>query len=417
MTLLSKTKGLLFLCALLTVANFWEGAPPIQDELPQLRSVSKDSFQRIELTQSGRKILFEKDKEVWWIRSPIEAKADQARVKSLLLNFRKGIPMDVMVEKGNEEDYGLDASHSIVVELWTGEDRPALSFTLGNDSARGSSFVRLSGDDAVYRARMGGRHRYEHAVSDWKNRLLFDFREPELQSLQIVSPQLSYTLNRSDSQWGIDPSPSWELNQGQTRSQIARLGALRIGSTWKGPLSRSDLQLKMVFGDGKTKEANIQLSDFALVESGGERYRASISVFKKMAQDPDFFRDKQIFRFNPRSDLDTITYRFAAQKIVFQQDLSNGFWRVLEPIGMDIDMKQVFFMVNSLSSAQALSFVSTPIEEPQIQLSLRMLNGKQEELVIGKEQDGAFLAQKGSERFLLSKELVQKIQQSFGQTF
>ncbi|MEC7985723.1 MAG: DUF4340 domain-containing protein [Myxococcota bacterium] len=417
MKILPKTRVLLAVGLLLTFANVWEGESPIQSDLPTLSGVSKDSFQRIELTQSGQKILFEKEQDVWFIKSPVEAKADQARIKSLLLNFRKGISMDVMVEKGNEEEYGLDASHSIVVELWSDSSEPSLSFTLGNDSARGSSFVRLSGDDAVYRARMGGRHRYEYSVSDWKNRLLFDFKESELQSLAIESPQVSYTLNWSGELWEIKPKPNWQLNQGQTRSMLARIGATRIGSTWKEPLERSDVQFQMSFRDGTEKKARIQLSDVALIEIGQERYRASVSIFKKLASDPSFFRDKQLYRFNPRSDLDTITYETEGQRMVFQQDLSNGFWRVLEPIGMDIDMKQVFFMVNSLASAQAISFVSEPLLTPRIQLSFQMLDGTQEQLDIGEEQNGMYLARRGTETFLISKELVQKIQQAFGKTF
>ena len=79
-------------------------------------------------------------------------------------------------------------------------------------------------------------------------------------------------------------------------------------------------------------------------------------------------------------------------------------------------MKQVFFMVNSLASAQAIAFVSDPLENPQIQISFRMLSGVEEQLDIGTEKNGAYLAQRGNERFLLSKELVQKIQQAFGRS-
>lgn len=417
MRILPKTKALFVVVLVLLLANLWKGDSPVQGELPKLSGVSKDLFQKIELTQSGQKILFEKENGVWFLRAPSQAKADQARVKSLLLNFRKEIAMDVMIEKGNEEDYGLDASHSIVVELWTEGTEPAISFTLGNNSARGSSFVRLLGDDAVYRARLGGRHRYEHSVSDWKNRLLFDFQEKDLKSLLISSPRFSYSMLKEGEEWQMIPKPTWSIDQKRTRSIMARIGSLRIGSSWKEAITKRDLSLQIAQKDGAEKTANIQLSDFAVVEIDGKRYRSSTSVLKNIAEDADFFRDKKIFQFNPRSDVDTISYLQEDQKIVFQQDLSNGFWRVIEPIGMDIDMKQVFFMVNSLSSAQALSFVDTPLEDPRVQITFRMLNGSQEVLNIGEEANGVYTAQKGDSTFLLSKELVQKIQQAFGKGF
>ena len=61
MNILPKTRVLLAVGLLLTFANVWEGESPIQSDLPTLSGISKDSFQRIELTQSGQKILFEKD--------------------------------------------------------------------------------------------------------------------------------------------------------------------------------------------------------------------------------------------------------------------------------------------------------------------------------------------------------------------
>ena len=76
------------------------------------------------------------------IKAPFEAKADQARVKALL-QFRKPIAMDVMLERGEEKQYGLDASHSIVVELWGSEAAPIISFALGYDGtpSNGLSFI------------------------------------------------------------------------------------------------------------------------------------------------------------------------------------------------------------------------------------------------------------------------------------
>ena len=238
-----------------------------------------------------------------------------------------------------------------------------------------------------------------------------------MRSVEISSPSISYTLLRTEQEWRQEPASAWQLDQEFTRQALAKIGAMRIGSTWKEPLSQTDLQLNMRFQDGSEKKAQIQLSDFAIVAFGGEQYRSSVSIFPELASDPEYFRDKKIFHFHPRSDLDTITYQSGGQKIIFQQDLSNGLWRVLEPIGMDMDLKQVFFMVNSLASAKAISFVSEPLENPEIQLSFRMLTGSEEKLEIGEEIRGDYIAQKGSERFLLSKELVQKIQKAFGQNF
>ena len=59
----------------------------IADKMPEIVGVSKDTITRFELTQLGQKLRFEKENGVWMIKAPFEAKADQARVKALLLQF------------------------------------------------------------------------------------------------------------------------------------------------------------------------------------------------------------------------------------------------------------------------------------------------------------------------------------------
>ena len=115
----TKTKVLAVVFALLLGLNGMNSQSIEVETLPKIEGISKDLITRFELTQMGQKIRFEKEEGAWMIKAPFEAKADQARVKALLLQFRKPIPMDVMLERGEEKQYGLDASNSIVVEIWS----------------------------------------------------------------------------------------------------------------------------------------------------------------------------------------------------------------------------------------------------------------------------------------------------------
>ena len=205
----TKTKALAVVFVMMLGLNGIESQPIEREALPQIEGISKDLMQRFELTQMGQKIRFEKQEGVWMIKAPFEAKADQARVKALLLQFRKPISMDVMLERGEEKQYGLDASNSIVVEIWSDGSEPIISFALGKDGTPGSSFVRLSNDDAVYRARVGGRRRYDFPHAEWKNQLIFDFAEPIVQKLEIQSAALKYSLERQEGVWTMAPKPNW----------------------------------------------------------------------------------------------------------------------------------------------------------------------------------------------------------------
>ena len=411
----TKTKLLGGIFLLLLGLQTIEPTPMIADELPVIEGVSKDDISRFEITQLGQKIRFEKENGIWMIKAPFVAKADQSRVKALLLQFRKSISMDVMLERGEEDRYGLDASHSIVMEVWTTASQdPVISFTLGNDAAAGSTFVRLSKSDQVYRARIGGRHRYDFPHEQWKNQVLFDFSLQELQKLEIVTESLQYTLYKEENRWQLDPNPGWVLDQNKTQKVLTRLGTLRIGRIYPEPLPKVDATLRFV-GEFLSKEARLAVDDSVIVEIEGVRYQSAASVLLPLTREPQFLRDKHILQFDPRTALDTIAFVAGEQKITLQQDLSNGFWRVLSPQGMDIDLKQVFFMVNSLAGAEAEDFVVHPQEwKPQFSIVLRMLSGEEEILEIGEREGRTYRARKGAIDCILSKEIVEKILRAFG---
>ena len=413
----TKTKVLAGVFVALIGLNSLGSDPMVVQQLPEIVGVSKDAIVRFELTQLGQKIRFVKENGVWMITAPFAAKADQARVKALLLQLRKPSSMDVLLERGEEDTYGLDASHSIVLEVWTGEEiDPIISFALGYDGVPGSTFVRLSNDDAVYRARIGGRHRFDFPHSEWKNQLIFDFQEPEVTQLDIQSNSVQYSLKRESGLWTMNPDPGWPIDVEKTKSLMKRLGALRIGRVQVEPLSGWELSLGFHFSEREKLSANIALTEYAQIEVGSERYQSSVSVLEPLAKDTEYLRDKYVLRFNSRTELDTITHRSDDQEITLQQDLSNGFWRVLRPSGMNIDLKSVFYMVNSLAEAQALSFVTHEDGwSGHTQIILRMLNGKSRILEIGPRTKEGITAQIGLVQCLLDPKLVEKIQRAFGQ--
>ena len=100
MRLATKTKSLALIALLLGGLNWFDLGMASRDlqSLPELKAMTKDEILRFEITNQQGKIALEKEGESWMIRSPIQAKADQARVKSLLLNFRKSISMPISCE-------------------------------------------------------------------------------------------------------------------------------------------------------------------------------------------------------------------------------------------------------------------------------------------------------------------------------
>ena len=57
------------------------------------------------------------------------------------------------------------------------------------------------------------------------------------------------------------------------------------------------------------------------------------------------------------------TLYHAVTDIIIQQDLSNGFWKVLQPSNVDLEMRDAFFMVNTLSTLSSILEVPASVVE------------------------------------------------------
>ncbi len=433
MKLLLKTKVLLG--AALVVFGFaaWDSqsTSTVRSTLPTIEALIKDDIQRVELTSMGNTITLEQQNGQWVQVAPISGLADLARINAMILNFRKPISMDVLVESSpvqGGKEYGLDSSNAITVELWgIGETEPSISFVLGKDTEQGASFIRLSGSPAVYRAHVGGRRRFAHPAGDWLNQRVLQWEMSDLSSVTVSGPSIeSYTL-RNGSVWSLDgiqtPVDVKKLSQAiQTLLQM-RIGEnpdSTLGNPWMNIVlqSKDGTQQTMVVAEGVERQTHIDLD--------GTIHRVPLLPFERFANGARYFMDKRVFPIRSRDELDLIRYKTALTEIIIQQDLSNGFWNVLQPSNVDLEMRDVFFMVNTLVSLSSLEEVSLEGVDasinPKVTLEMRRLQGDVFRLnILESRQTAAGIGYlchvEGMEvGFIASKEDIEQIVNGFGQS-
>ena len=85
-----------------------------------------------------------------------------------------------------------------------------------------------------------------------------------------------------------------------------------------------------------------------LLEVNDQHYQVPVLPFEHFTTGPNYFIDKRVFPIRSREELDLIRYTTAVTDIIIQQDLSNGFWKVLQPSNVDLEMRYAFFMVNTI---------------------------------------------------------------------
>ena len=353
MKFLLKTKMLLASALVLGGLTFWELRPKEnpKSSLPVIEALIKDDIQRVALTSMGNTITLEQS-DVWTQVAPLNGLADEARINAMILNFRKPIEMDVLVEtdpdKGGKS-YGLDSSNAIVVEMWgIGDTEPSISFLLGNDTDQGASFIRMSGSKSVYRAHVGGRRRFAHQAGAWLNQRVLQLKMSDISSLTVEgADNPSYTLENGDV-WTAKgesiPLDVKRLSQAFQTLLLMRIGEdpiSDIGEPWmRLTLTQKDgTQEVLEVADPVDRQTHVQVDDAI--------YRVPVLPFERFASGIQYFMDKRVFPIRSREELDLIRYKTELTDIVIQQDLADGFWKVLQPSNVDLEMRDVFFMVNT----------------------------------------------------------------------
>jgi hypothetical protein len=343
-----------------------------QEDLPSLAAVNLEDVTRIVLTRAGQPTVMEKEEDRWFLRQPLQAAADTASIRSLIRGFTKPVPMDLRVDEGNLEDYQLDDSNNVTVELFTDGTEPTVAFVMGKDLAGGSSLLRLRDAEAVYRARVGGRHRFDREATDWRDRTLLDLDSGRVVGLSLIAGGHDLTFTRdlqpgegdaepTASPWRLADDPAFPVDQPTVTAVVQAIARLRAselhapdyGSGWDEPLVRCVLTLD----DGTVASLSMVAAPdgeaaLARVQGRDDVFRVARTWLERFAWPAAEFRDKAVFSF-ARDQVDSIALEEGGHHVRIQQDLGTHLWRVVEPVAMEAELRKTLATVNALSELRA----------------------------------------------------------------
>ena len=419
---------------------------PSDADATVIARINPDHIQRIELSSATAKTILERDtaSEAWAITAPFEQPADEARIKHLLAAFRATVVADVTVDAGNLSEYGLDASGGLVVELWTSMGEPAVSFTIGKDLAGGSSFVRLSGDARVYRARIGGRRRFGRDPTAWRNRVVVDREEADIQGLRIEawSGALLHLLRNpteaqtGDGEWTLEPDPGWGLDAEGLAAVVARVGTMRAANIlddgFDGGFSPPAATVTIMDKDGTETTLAIgrrQEEGVAFVRVAGRTgvYAVARPDVAPFIEGVSAVIDMTMFKVDV-ADMDRLIYYQRTTKVELARNATTGVWGVDKPSGLVVDVADIQFVVRKLSSprgeedAGELPDRRTGLNRPRMVFEVQRKDGSNTAIFVGrhfKNDQGAvffWVKAQGAKRvYVMSEPTLSRLRAGFGQ--
>jgi len=448
---LTAKSTILFALTLLMCAIAFFDQPTIDggnDNTTWIAKINPDHVSRIELSKATEKTVLRRDSLTgsWAITAPIQQSADLARINHLLAAFRREVQADVQVDEGNLKDYKLDASGGIVVELWTDSDTPAASFTIGGDAAGGSSFVRVSGDDAVYRARVGGRRRFEHSPSDWRNRVVVNRSEADIQGVTIEpwngtvvhlvrAPTEGET---GDGPWTVDPAglPNWNIDPNTVGKLIRTLGEMRavniLDDGFDGGFSPPAVNITIMDKDGtettlaigRRQESGVSFARVAGATGVFAISQADVAPFTQSKAAPT----EAVLFHVPEEDMERLIFYQKKTQVDLARHPETGVWGAVLPAGLVIDVADVQYAVRTLSKpstdgkAGKISTRRTGLNRPRMVFEVQKKDGSHVALFVGRHfrsrEGGIYFyvkQQEGEMVHVISEQTLTRLRRGFGQ--
>ncbi len=444
MRLTAKSRALAIVAALLLALVLVTGVrTSAVSEVPRIEAVTRDAVTRIELSGAEDKLVLRPEAGRWRVTAPYQAEADQQAVQALLTAFRKEILIDVAVDRGNEDKYGLEPGKGHVIEVWTTEEDPVISFTVGDDTAGGSSYIRLSGDDAVYRARVGGRARFARSLSEWRSRFAVDVAPERVVGMTFRVGEAELALTRPAAEtspegvararpWSLEPTPPWTLDQALADAWVSRLAQLRavailppdtaIGAT------AAEVQLSLDDGSARTLRLHPREDGplLATVDETPERYRVPDVLLQLLPKTADDLRDRTVLRL-VREDIDTLLLEDAKGQVLLRQDAASQVWQPIQPSSLTLDVRQTQIAANILALLRAETVIEgapgaeSGLQSPTLTITITRVDGTVARLMIGAPTTDALgravwyaTATGNANTYLVADELVSRLKAGFG---
>src|SRR5215216_1376155 len=145
----------------------------------------------IELTKSG---------EDWKLTKPVEAKANQANVKSLLENLKTlKVSEQIDATTASYAKYGVSDDKGLHAVFSKGNG-VVLDARFGENGGRGQ-MTRLAGKEGVYAVKGYSSYLYARDAKGWRDLTLFKFEEADVTAATIDNEHGSFAFTKDGENW------------------------------------------------------------------------------------------------------------------------------------------------------------------------------------------------------------------------
>ena len=381
---------------------------PIDDspKRDKVFAVEADKIDELEIkSESGDRTTLRRKGSDWEIVQPITASADQAAVSGITSNL-SSVEIQRVIEENPADlkEFGLAAPRVEVAFKANGQQR---RLQLGQKTPSGTDvYAKLADAKKVFLV--------PSFLDSTFNRSSFDLRDKSV--LKLDREKID-TVDVTAGGWQIVEPPSGRAEFGAIDGLVSRVSSVQMKSLVPdaNDLKKYGLDMPTVtvrLGSGSS-QATLLIGGSAETGSAYAKDLSRPAVFTietalldDLKKDASEYRQKDLFdarSFNT-TRLEIVrngqTTVFEKTKVKDKDGKEQEKWRQTAPAARDVDAAKIEALISAATGARATGFVDstakTGLDKPELSLTFKYDEGKEERVAFARTKDGAYASRAGS---------------------
>jgi hypothetical protein len=373
-----------------------------EERAKQAFQFKQEDIAEISLTREGETIAFQKRDNDWVITQPVNTKADQSAVNSIVSSVASAtVDRKLSASQDKLKTFGLENPKiSLTIKLKDGQQHQV---RLGDKDFSGSSVYALvdkSSDVALLSSSVLASA--DKPLLDLRDKSVVDVSQFDVTSIDLKTPKHEFALVKQGDDWQLQQPRSLPADSSSVSSMLSQL----TSATMTDIVAESASDLKPYGLDRPTITARMrtQKGDEHVLLLGSkvdEKYygksstrsaifKVSADLYKKLDTTLFDLRSKRPLVFN-RDDLTRIRIKNEHQTIVCEKTSDNK-WVVKEPAEKKDKEVGQFQLFNPLELSDAKEIFDAPskgitakLAQPAIEVQLTKKDGQTVTLVVSKK--------------------------------
>ena len=392
---------------------------PIDDspKRDKVFAVEADKIDELEIkSESGDRTTLRRKGSEWEIVQPNAAPADQAAVSGITSNLSSVEIQRVIDENAADlKEFGLAEPRVEVAFKSNGQQR---RLQLGQKTPAGTDvYAKLADAKKVFLVPSFLDSTFNRGTFDLREKSVLKLDREKIDTVEVTAGGRTTRFEKKNGEWQIAEPSAGRAEFGAVDGLVSRISSVQMKSIVpdssdlkKYGLDKPAVTVRLGSGSsqatfligGPAETGSVYAKDF----SRPAIFTIEATLLDDLKKDASEYLQKDLFdarSFNT-TRLEIVrngqTTVFEKTKVKDKDGKEQEKWRQTAPAARDVDAAKIEALMSAATGARATGFVDstakTGLDKPELSLTLKYDEGKEEHVAFARTKDGAYASRAGS---------------------